>query len=132
MPELSPELLSEAVAKGADLLECGVTDFAKWSRSMVYQFGDEIRPDRERIWMLAQDERQRRKTSAPPRISGNQPSPVSGQASSRRPHDLSKAVPLPVYSVLAGLVLVSASIWWHECRRQKTATDEEAALTDGT
>ena len=53
-PDPDPEHLAEAIAKGAEYLERGVTDFAKWSRAMVYKFGEPVRPHLERIWTAAQ------------------------------------------------------------------------------
>src|SRR5213596_364954 len=54
----NPDFLSEAVAKGADLLERDEMDFARWSLLMVHHFGEQIRPDLEDIWMFAHEERQ--------------------------------------------------------------------------
>jgi hypothetical protein len=61
---LNSELFSEAVVKGTDLLERGVTDYSNWSRAMVYWFGEPIRAHLERIWGASQDERQRRQDTA--------------------------------------------------------------------
>ncbi len=66
MPELSAELLSEAVAKGLENVERGVTDFSDWSRLMVYQFGEQIRPHLESVWERIKSERGERLTALPP------------------------------------------------------------------
>lgn len=62
---MEPDHHSEAVSKGVDLLQRGVTDFPKWSRVMVYNFGEEIRPHLDRIWTLSERERGMR-PAAPP------------------------------------------------------------------
>lgn len=54
MQNRGPDPFSEAVTKGAELLGLGVADLSKWSRTMVYWFGEEIRPQLERIWTSAQ------------------------------------------------------------------------------
>ena len=66
MPELSAELLSEAVAKGLENVERGVTDFSDWSRLMVYQFGEQIRLHLESVWERIKSERGERLTALPP------------------------------------------------------------------
>src|SRR5947208_1177356 len=110
MPDLHPEFISEAVAKGAAFLESEVTDFPKWSRVMVYQFGDQILPHLERVWLLAQEELQRRQTSPP-----TAPTLIQQEIFARmmakvdHPHrhwKLPKAVLVPVYAIIVGLFLV--------------------------
>ena len=59
MQDMEPETICEAVANGAELLEGGVTDYARWSRAMCYKFGELIRPHLELIWIAAREERQR-------------------------------------------------------------------------
>jgi len=51
--EIEPGVFSEAVVTGAGLIEKGVADFKKWSRTMIYHFGEPIRPNLERIWIAA-------------------------------------------------------------------------------
>lgn len=53
--ETEPDIFSEPVATGAGLIGKGVTDFKKWSRTMVYHFGESIRPNLEQIWIAAQN-----------------------------------------------------------------------------
>ncbi len=49
-----------------DLLQRGWADFSQWSRAMVYEFGEPIRPHLEPIWGATQDEWQRRQIATPP------------------------------------------------------------------
>ena len=41
---LDPELLTAYAIKGARIIQRGISDFAKWSREMIQQFGEDIKP----------------------------------------------------------------------------------------
>lgn len=65
MYELDHEFLSKAHVKGVGLLELGVTNVSKWSRAMLYHFGEPIRPHLDQLWISAQDELQKRQAATP-------------------------------------------------------------------
>jgi hypothetical protein len=113
MQDLDPELFSEAVAKGADLLKNGVTDFPTWSRAMVSSFGEPICPHLERIWTLAQEEWQRRRPDPPIVPPSDPPLPSSEKPVSRRQWAVPKSVAIGILMVIVGLFLASEWTWWH-------------------
>ena len=47
---IDPELFAAYVVKGAAVAERGVRDFAKWSKQMLNQFGENVRPHLEDIY----------------------------------------------------------------------------------
>lgn len=55
MQEPEPGLIAEAVAKGAEFLRRGVTDYAKWSTVMRYTFGESVAPHLERVWAASRE-----------------------------------------------------------------------------
>jgi TPR repeat protein len=109
MLDLDPELFPKAVAKGVDLLRRGVTDFPKWSRAMVYQFGEPIRPHLERLWRDVQEESKKPPIAAPPPISEGQPSATVGADKCRPRRRWS--IPVAI-ALMAGLLLAGGWIWW--------------------
>ena len=90
---MNAELYSEAVARGVYLFQRGWADFSKWSRAMVYEFGEPIRPHLDRIWLNAQDEWQRRQTAAPVLPLSGQPEPEQSSEQKSRPLLSEKAAP---------------------------------------
>src|SRR6185503_7025645 len=105
-------------------LQRGWADFSKWSRAMVYEFGEPIRPHLDQLWGAAQDEWQRRQTDTPPLPSGNSPLPTSAKPSLHQ-----------CLALIACLALAGAWIWGDAkaptgaSAPPKTLTFEEASET---
>src|SRR2546422_314424 len=127
----NPDFFSEAVAKGADFLERDETDFARWSLLMVHQFGEQIRPDLEDIWMFAHNERQRREEAAPSLPPGGPPAPACGPAVPWWRRKLPKSVLVLFYAVIVGLFLVSGWLGWRERKAQEAAAEVADAAKQG-
>ncbi len=123
MPDLNAEEFSEAVAKGVGDLERGVTDYSKWSRLMVYQFGEPIRPNLERIWGAAQDEWHRRLAASPffPTVGPHEPTPE--KESPNRVRKTPKPALLRVSVWIAAILLTGVWLWWGERAAQKGPTE---------
>jgi len=52
---LDPEVLSAYAIKGAFKISRGVKDFTAWSKEMLSEFGETIRPHLEKLWKEAQE-----------------------------------------------------------------------------
>lgn len=63
---LDPELVAAHAIKGAAIMERGVRDFGAWSKEMVRQFGDTIKPHLDAIWQQTQSAVQGRQVAGVP------------------------------------------------------------------
>jgi hypothetical protein len=52
-----PKKWEEILSAGSYQLECGICDFISWSKKMVDEFGDEVKPYLEQIWYRLQSQR---------------------------------------------------------------------------
>ena len=122
MPDPDLKLISKAIDKGVWLLENGVSDFQKWSRTMVYAFGDQIRPELERIWGCAQEQLATAK-SARANHDSEQPRPaVAETASTPQDRRLRTLAVAGVLALMACLIFAAAWTWGREWQARKTRT----------
>lgn len=49
------DLFAARVVQGAAVLERGITDFAKWSKEMIDQFGEDLKPHLDNLYRVSQE-----------------------------------------------------------------------------